>query len=67
MIRCSAAVDVLFMIDGSYSVGKGSFERSKRFAVMVCDALDISPERVSASLVIFVIGHLWLHVMEIQF
>ncbi|XP_039093515.1 von Willebrand factor A domain-containing protein 2 isoform X2 [Hyaena hyaena] len=46
MIRCSAAVDVLFMIDGSYSVGKGSFERSKRFAVMVCDALDISPERV---------------------
>ncbi|GAB5578798.1 von Willebrand factor A domain-containing protein 2 isoform X2 [Prionailurus iriomotensis] len=46
MIRCSAAVDVLFLIDGSYSVGKGSFERSKHFAVTVCDALDIGPERV---------------------
>ncbi|XP_030191354.1 von Willebrand factor A domain-containing protein 2 [Lynx canadensis] len=46
MIQCSAAVDILFLIDGSYSVGKGSFERSKHFAVTVCDALDIGPERV---------------------
>ncbi|XP_040479735.1 von Willebrand factor A domain-containing protein 2 [Ursus maritimus] len=46
MIQCSAAVDVLFLIDGSHSVGKGSFERSKHFAIMVCDALDINPERV---------------------
>ncbi|XP_047409254.1 von Willebrand factor A domain-containing protein 2 isoform X2 [Sciurus carolinensis] len=46
MMWCSAAVDVLFLLDGSHSVGKGSFERSKHFAVTVCDALDISPERV---------------------
>ncbi|CAO2585923.1 von Willebrand factor A domain-containing protein 2 [Lemmus lemmus] len=43
---CSAAVDILFLLDGSHSVGKGSFERSKRFAMAVCDALDISPGRV---------------------
>lgn len=47
---CSAAVDVLFLIDGSHSIGKGSFERAKHFAITVCDALDINPERVSARL-----------------
>ncbi|XP_058291737.1 von Willebrand factor A domain-containing protein 2 [Hylobates moloch] len=46
MMWCSAAVDILFLLDGSNSVGKGSFERSKHFAITVCDALDISPERV---------------------
>ncbi|XP_075830628.1 von Willebrand factor A domain-containing protein 2 isoform X1 [Microtus pennsylvanicus] len=46
LMWCSAAVDVLFLLDGSHSVGKGSFERSKRFAMAVCDALDISPGRV---------------------
>lgn len=60
-------MDVLFLIDGSYSVGKGSFERSKHFAVTVCDALDIGPERVSAGLVISVFRHLWWQVTEIQF
>lgn len=44
---CSAAMDVLFLIDGSHSIGKGSFERAKHFAITVCDALDINPERVS--------------------
>ena len=67
VMQCSAAVDILFLIDGSHSVGKGSFERSKHFAIMVCDALDINPERVSASLVIFVLRHCWLQVTEIQF
>lgn len=52
---CSAAADVLFLMDGSYSVGKGSFERSKHFAITVCDALDISPRKVSASLIVFVL------------
>lgn len=47
---CSAAVDVLFLIDGSHSIGKGSFERAKHFAITVCDALDISPDKVSTSL-----------------
>lgn len=55
---CSAAVDILFLMDGSHSVGKGSFERSKHFAITVCDALDINLKRVRASLVIFVLGHL---------
>lgn len=40
-------MDVLFLIDGSHSIGKGSFERAKHFAITVCDALDINPERVS--------------------
>nr|KAF6459710.1 von Willebrand factor A domain containing 2 [Rousettus aegyptiacus] len=46
MMWCSAAMDVLFLIDGSHSIGKGSFERAKHFAITVCDALDINPERV---------------------
>uniref|UniRef100_A0A8C9QKG2 von Willebrand factor A domain containing 2 n=1 Tax=Spermophilus dauricus TaxID=99837 RepID=A0A8C9QKG2_SPEDA len=46
MMWCSAAMDVLFLLDGSHSIGKGSFERSKHFAITVCDALDVSPGRV---------------------
>lgn len=53
---CSAAVDILFLMDGSHSVGKGSFERSKHFAITVCDALDINPRKVSLSLIVFVLG-----------
>ncbi|ELK04939.1 von Willebrand factor A domain-containing protein 2 [Pteropus alecto] len=45
MMWCSAAMDVLFLIDGSHSIGKGSFERAKHFAITVCDALDVNPER----------------------
>lgn len=67
VMQCSAAVDLLFLIDGSHSVGKGSFERSKHFAITVCDALDINPERVSASLIILAFGHLGLQATEIQF
>ncbi|XP_073540758.1 von Willebrand factor A domain-containing protein 2 [Phyllobates terribilis] len=43
---CSAPLDVLILLDGSNSVGKGSFERSKQFAVKFCDTLDISADRV---------------------
>ncbi|XP_036295006.1 von Willebrand factor A domain-containing protein 2 [Pipistrellus kuhlii] len=50
---CSAAVDVLFLMDGSHSIGKGSFERAKHFAITVCDALDINPERVRVGAVQF--------------
>lgn len=46
VMQCSAAMDVLFLIDGSYSVGKGSFERSKHFAIKLCQALDIKPDKV---------------------
>lgn len=47
VMQCSASLDVLFLLDGSYSIGKGSFERSKHFAGKLCDALDIHPDRVS--------------------
>ncbi|XP_055502877.1 von Willebrand factor A domain-containing protein 2 isoform X1 [Leucoraja erinacea] len=46
LMQCSAAIDLLFMLDGSYSIGKGSFERSKHVALKLCDALDINPGRV---------------------
>uniref|UniRef100_W5N2C8 von Willebrand factor A domain-containing protein 2 n=1 Tax=Lepisosteus oculatus TaxID=7918 RepID=W5N2C8_LEPOC len=51
LMQCSAAVDVLFLLDGSYSVGKGGFERSKHFALKLTDALDISPERVRVGVI----------------
>ncbi|XP_069423698.1 von Willebrand factor A domain-containing protein 2 isoform X4 [Ovis canadensis] len=53
MMWCSAAVDILFLMDGSHSVGKGSFERSKHFAITVCDALDINPRKVRVGAVQF--------------
>ncbi|XP_047618066.1 von Willebrand factor A domain-containing protein 2 [Phacochoerus africanus] len=53
MMWCSAAVDILFLIDGSHSIGKGSFERSKHFAITVCDALDVDPARVRVGAVQF--------------
>ncbi|XP_051883598.1 von Willebrand factor A domain-containing protein 2, partial [Pristis pectinata] len=46
LMQCSAAIDLLFLLDGSYSIGKGSFERSKHVAFKLCDALDINPGRV---------------------
>ncbi|MGH0166960.1 UNVERIFIED_CONTAM: hypothetical protein FKN15_051856 [Acipenser sinensis] len=51
VMQCSTAVDVLFLLDGSYSIGKGSFERSKHFAFKLCDALDINPERVRVGVI----------------
>uniref|UniRef100_A0A9W3FL19 von Willebrand factor A domain-containing protein 2 n=1 Tax=Camelus bactrianus TaxID=9837 RepID=A0A9W3FL19_CAMBA len=53
MMWCSAVVDILFLIDGSHSVGKGSFERSKHFAITVCDALDINLRKVRVGAVQF--------------
>lgn len=46
VMQCSAAMDVLFLMDGSYSVGKGSFERSKHYAIKLCQALDTGPDKV---------------------
>ncbi|XP_034049361.1 von Willebrand factor A domain-containing protein 2 [Thalassophryne amazonica] len=46
MMQCSAALDILFLMDGSYSIGKSSFERLKQFATKLCDALDIGPDKV---------------------
>ncbi|XP_026171281.1 von Willebrand factor A domain-containing protein 2 isoform X2 [Mastacembelus armatus] len=53
MMQCSAAIDVLFLMDGSYSVGKGSFERSKHYAIQLCQALDIRPDKVRVGLIQF--------------
>ncbi|XP_057276922.1 von Willebrand factor A domain-containing protein 2 [Pezoporus wallicus] len=53
LMQCSASFDVLFLLDGSYSIGKGSFERSKRFTSKLCDALDIHPDRVRVGLIQF--------------
>ncbi|XP_074519511.1 von Willebrand factor A domain-containing protein 2 [Halichoeres trimaculatus] len=53
MMQCSAAMDILFLMDGSYSVGKGSFERSKHFAIKLSQALDIAPDKVRVGLIQF--------------
>uniref|UniRef100_A0A8B9IUB7 von Willebrand factor A domain-containing protein 2 n=1 Tax=Amazona collaria TaxID=241587 RepID=A0A8B9IUB7_9PSIT len=53
VMQCSASLDVLFLLDGSYSIGKGSFERSKHFTSKLCDALDIHPDRVRVGLIQF--------------
>ncbi|NXI56680.1 VWA2 protein, partial [Chloroceryle aenea] len=53
LMQCSAPLDVLFLLDGSYSIGKGSFERSKHFAGKLCDALDIHPDRVHVGVIQF--------------
>lgn len=49
VMQCSAAMDILFLMDGSYSVGKGSFERSKHYAIKLSQALDIGPDTVCFS------------------
>uniref|UniRef100_UPI00398ED674 von Willebrand factor A domain-containing protein 2-like n=1 Tax=Pristiophorus japonicus TaxID=55135 RepID=UPI00398ED674 len=53
LIQCSSAIDVLLLMDGSYSIGKGSFERSKHFAGKLCDILDINPDRVRVGVIQF--------------
>uniref|UniRef100_A0A8C0G706 von Willebrand factor A domain-containing protein 2 n=1 Tax=Chelonoidis abingdonii TaxID=106734 RepID=A0A8C0G706_CHEAB len=53
LMQCSASVDILLLLDGSYSIGKGSFERSKHFAGKLCDALDINPDRVRVGVIQF--------------
>eukprot|EP00062_Callorhinchus_milii_P019814 gi/632974762/ref/XP_007903856.1/ PREDICTED: von Willebrand factor A domain-containing protein 2 [Callorhinchus milii] len=51
LMRCSAAIDLLFLLDGSYSIGKGSFEKSKHVVIKLCDALDINPDRVRVGVI----------------
>ncbi|XP_078400750.1 von Willebrand factor A domain-containing protein 2-like [Cetorhinus maximus] len=53
LIQCSSAIDILLVMDGSHSIGKGSFERSKHFAVKLCDILDINPDRVRVGVIQF--------------
>lgn len=57
-MQCSAAMDILFLMDGSYSVGKGSFERSKHFALKLCQALDIGADKVCVSVSFRTSSHL---------
>lgn len=46
VMQCSSAMDILFLMDGSYSIGKGTFERSKHYAVKLCEGLDVAPDKV---------------------
>lgn len=46
VMQCSAAMDILFLMDGSYSVGKSTFERSKHYAIKLCQAVDIGSDKV---------------------
>ncbi len=41
VMQCSAAMDILFVMDSSYSVGKGGFERSRHY-VLSCVRLSMS-------------------------
>ncbi|KAJ8264716.1 hypothetical protein GJAV_G00152960 [Gymnothorax javanicus] len=51
MMKCSAGIDILLLIDSSYSVGKGSFERAKHFALKFCAALDIQQNKVRVGVI----------------
>ncbi|XP_062989325.1 von Willebrand factor A domain-containing protein 2 [Elgaria multicarinata webbii] len=53
LMNCSAPADILFLLDGSYSIGKGNFERAKYLAIKLCEALDISPEKVRVGAIQF--------------
>ncbi|XP_026207057.1 von Willebrand factor A domain-containing protein 2 [Anabas testudineus] len=53
LMRCSATMDILFLMDGSYSVGKGTFERSKHYAIKLCQALDIGSDKVRVGFIQF--------------
>ncbi|XP_041939553.1 von Willebrand factor A domain-containing protein 2 [Alosa sapidissima] len=53
MMQCSARMDVLFLMDGSYSVGKGSFERCKHYAIKLSQALDIAADKVRVGVIQF--------------
>ncbi|KAM9426647.1 von Willebrand factor A domain-containing protein 2 [Pholidichthys leucotaenia] len=53
MMQCSAAMDLLLLMDGSYSVGKGSFERAKHFVIKLCQALDVGLDKVRVGLIQF--------------
>ncbi|XP_012987431.3 von Willebrand factor A domain-containing protein 2 isoform X2 [Esox lucius] len=53
MMKCSTAMDVLFLMDGSYSIGKGSFERSKHYSLKLCEGLDIGPDKVRVGVIQF--------------
>ncbi|XP_051530634.1 von Willebrand factor A domain-containing protein 2-like [Myxocyprinus asiaticus] len=53
IMQCSAAMDILFVMDSSYSVGKGGFERSRHYMLKLCEVLDISPDKVRVGLVQF--------------
>ncbi|XP_078090638.1 von Willebrand factor A domain-containing protein 2-like [Mustelus asterias] len=53
LIQCSSVIDILLLLDGSHSIGKGSFERSKHFAAKLCDILDINPDRIRIGVIQF--------------
>ncbi len=46
VMQCSAAMDILFVMDSSYSVGKGGFERSRHYVLKLYEALNVSKDKV---------------------
>ncbi|KAM9326871.1 von Willebrand factor A domain-containing protein 2 [Gastrophryne carolinensis] len=50
-MSCSAPLDVLFLLDGSNSIGKGTFERSKYFVLKLTEALDIGTDQVRVGVI----------------
>eukprot|EP00075_Anas_platyrhynchos_P026645 XP_027315898.1 von Willebrand factor A domain-containing protein 2 isoform X2 [Anas platyrhynchos] len=52
-ISAADQLDILFLLDGSSSVGSSGFNNSKHFAGKLCDALDIDPDRVHVGLIQF--------------
>uniref|UniRef100_A0A8C1UU23 von Willebrand factor A domain-containing protein 2-like n=1 Tax=Cyprinus carpio TaxID=7962 RepID=A0A8C1UU23_CYPCA len=53
MMQCSTAMDILFVVDSSYSVGKGGFERSLHYVLKLCEALDVSTDKVRVGVILF--------------
>ncbi|XP_052467598.1 von Willebrand factor A domain-containing protein 2-like isoform X1 [Carassius gibelio] len=53
MMQCSTAMDILFVMDSSHSVGKGGFERSRHYVMKLCEALDVSTEKVRVGVIQF--------------
>uniref|UniRef100_A0A673IR54 von Willebrand factor A domain-containing protein 2-like n=1 Tax=Sinocyclocheilus rhinocerous TaxID=307959 RepID=A0A673IR54_9TELE len=53
MMQCSTAMDILFVMDSSYSVGKGGFERSRHYVLKLCEALDVSTDKVRVGVILF--------------
>ncbi|KTG35083.1 hypothetical protein cypCar_00018882 [Cyprinus carpio] len=53
MMQCSTAMDILFVMDSSYSVGKGGFERSLHYVLKLCEALDVSTDKVRVGVILF--------------
>lgn len=51
-LKCSSAVDLVVVLDGSSSVGETNFQEAKSFVVSLFKALNLGPEKGQAALVL---------------